>query len=84
MYDEVYALPVSPEKGDHVDNIERLDDVFYIRWTAGPDYERAFICIDDDEPDMNDIAAVSWDRAKLFAHSYRTALILARKEKNNG
>lgn len=55
------------------DRIERLDGVFYIRWTSGPNYEWAFICIDDGEPDMNDIARVSFGRAEAFAAAYRAA-----------
>ena len=65
--------PKTPRNPAHEDRIERLDDVFYIRWTSGPNYEWAFICIEDGEPDMNDIARVSFNRAKTFATAYRAA-----------
>lgn len=58
----------------HMDRIEKLDAVFYIRWTSGPDYEDAFICVDDDEPDMNAIAKVPFAKARLFAEAYRFVL----------
>lgn len=57
----------------HEDRIERLDKLFYIRWTSGPNYEWAFICVEDGEPDMNDICRVSFNRASLFAEAYRAA-----------
>jgi hypothetical protein len=57
----------------HEDRIERLDRLFYIRWTSGPNYEWAFICVEDDDADMNDICRVSFDRARLFAEAYRLA-----------
>lgn len=64
----------------HEDRIERLDRLFYIRWTSGPNYERAFICIEDGEPDMNDIAEVGFKKAKLFAAAYRVGKALPLSE----
>jgi hypothetical protein len=61
----------APRDPRYEDRIERLDRLFYIRWTSGPNYERAFICIEDGEPDMNDIAEVSFKRAEMFAAAYR-------------
>lgn len=59
----------------HEDRIERLDRVFYIRWTSGPDYEDAFICVDDGEPDMNAIAKVPFAKARIFAEALRVSLM---------
>lgn len=50
----------------HRDEIERLTSPFYIRWTSGPDYETAFLCVEDGEPDMNAFAEVSFGQARLF------------------
>jgi hypothetical protein len=55
-----------PANGSHEDRIERLNRVFYIRWTSGPDYERAFLCVEDGEPDMNEFAEVTFGAAHLF------------------
>lgn len=51
----------------HEDRIERLNRVFYIRWTSGPDYERAFLCVEDGEPDMNSFAATSFGCAHKYS-----------------
>lgn len=61
---------------NHEDRIEKLDSLFYIRWTCGPDYERAFICIEDGEPDMHDLATVSFKQARMFAAAYRAGKAL--------
>ena len=50
----------------HEDWTEVLSDVFYIRWTRGPDYERAYLCVDDGEPDTCDFAIVPFGQAELF------------------
>ena len=68
------SAPSEPRSSKHTDRIEKLDDIFYIRWTCGPDYERAFICVEDGEPDMNDIASVGFKRAAAFAEAYRFAM----------
>ena len=55
--------------------VEKLETVRgHIRWTCGPDYGRAFICVEDGEPDMNDIACVSFIKARGFAEWYRYAM----------
>lgn len=58
---------------EHEDRIEKLDEVFYIRWTSGPDYEDAFICVEDGEPDMLAVAKVPFGKARLFAAAYLAA-----------
>lgn len=70
------AGPPMSRNPAHEDRIERLDRLFYIRWTSGPNYERAFICIEDGEPDMHDIATVSFGQAQTFAAAYRAAKAL--------
>lgn len=50
----------------HEDRTERLTPFLYIRWTSGPDYERAFLCIEDGDADMRDFAVVSFGQAELF------------------
>lgn len=64
--------PITP-RSKHEDRIERLDAFVYIRWTSGPDYERAFICFDDGEPDMCDMTTTNYKGALLFAEVYRAA-----------
>jgi len=70
---EAQASTPSIRNPDHEDYIERLDRIFYIRWTAGPNYERAFLCIEDGEPDMHDLATMSYAQARIFAAAYRAA-----------
>ena len=62
--DTTLSEPVARAK--HKDIIERLNEVFYIRWTLGPDYERAFLCVEDGEPDMNSFADTSFGCANIF------------------
>jgi hypothetical protein len=78
---EPFGADVGRERLDavkHEDRIERLDRVFYIRWTSGPDYEDAFICVEDGEPDMNDVARVPFGRATLFKAGYLVSTKLLR------
>jgi hypothetical protein len=70
-------FPVIQGPSLHEDRIEKLDSVFYIRWTSGPNYEDAYICVEDGEADMNDIARVGFKSARLFAEAYRFAQKLA-------
>jgi hypothetical protein len=64
-----------------LDGIQRLcrswsgcfDRIFYLRWTSGPNYERVFLCIDDGEPDMHDLATMSFGQARIFAKAYSIA-----------
>ena len=60
----------------HEDRIERLDGLIYIRWTSGPNYERAFLCFEDGEPDMHDLATMTYKQATKFAAVYRAAKAL--------
>jgi hypothetical protein len=57
----------------HEDRIQKLDKVFYVRWTSGPDYERAFLCIEDGEADMRDFAIVSFGQAELFVAAFEAS-----------
>lgn len=57
--------PVAPQSA-HRDEIERLRHPFYIRWTSGPDYERAYLCVEDGDADMLDFATLSFREAGLF------------------
>ena len=57
----------------HEDRIQKLDRVFYVRWTSGPDYERAFLCVEDGEPDMRDFATVSFGQAALFVAAFEAS-----------
>jgi hypothetical protein len=63
------------ESVEHEDRIERLDRIFYIRWTSGPNYEDAFLCVEDGEPDMRDFARVSFGQAALFKAAYQAAAL---------
>lgn len=57
-----------------MDEIEHLAPPFYIRWTSGPDYEQAFLCVDDGDADMRDFAEVSFGMARLFKAGLAAAL----------
>lgn len=67
------AKPFDP-MAKHEDRIEHLAPPFYIRWTRGPDYERAYLCVDDGEADMRDFAEVSFGMARLFKAALTAAL----------
>jgi hypothetical protein len=67
--------PSLRENVEHEDRIERLDRIFYIRWTSGPNYEDAFLCVEDGEPDMRDFARVSFGQATLFKAAYQAAAL---------
>jgi len=57
-----------------MDRIERLSSIFYIRWTSGPNYETAFLCVEDGEPDMNAFAEVSFGEANKFKSAFVATL----------
>jgi hypothetical protein len=65
------------------DRIEKLQPPFYIRWTRGLNYEEAFLCVEDGEPDMREFATVSYGMANLFKAGLE-ALALIEKEKSRG
>jgi hypothetical protein len=54
----------------HEDWIEHLCPTIYVRFTRGPDYERAFLCVNDGEPDMRDVATMSFGQARLFMAAF--------------
>lgn len=62
----VGQAPAAAKNPLHEDRTERLTPFLYIRWTSGPDYERAYLCIQDGEPDMCCFAEVSHGQAELF------------------
>ena len=66
-----------PRSSEHEDRIERLQQPFYIRWTSGPDYERAYLCLEDGEPDMLDFACVSFGMARLFKEGMAAMALIA-------
>lgn len=62
-------------EGDkHSDIIDVLSPELYIRWTRGPNYERAFLCVEDGEPDMTAFAEVSFRQAQLFKAAFLASL----------
>lgn len=70
LYTHPAPQPSGPVVAQHRDEIERLAFPFYIRWTSGPNYETAFLCVEDGEPDMNDFAEVLFGQA----HKFKVAL----------
>lgn len=48
--------------------------VLYVRFESGPDLEDAWLCIEDGEPDMHDIATFSSHQcAQLFIAAMRAS-----------
>jgi len=64
----------------HEDWIEHLCPTIYVRFTRGPNYERAFLCVDDGEPDMRDVATMSFGQARLLMAAYTAALAQAETQ----
>lgn len=58
MTDVQQSPPQPPRKSEHKDWTESIRGTpFYVRFQCGPDYENAYLCVDDGEPDMHDLAA---------------------------
>ena len=62
----------------HEDWTEDLSKVFYLRFQRGPDYEHAYLCIRDGEPDMLDVARVSFKQARLIQEAFHVGSTIAR------
>lgn len=72
MTAETQAAEPTPRDPRFEDWTERLSSMLYIRFTRGPDYEDAFLCIDDGEPDMNDVARMSFGQARKLQAALNT------------
>jgi Lar family restriction alleviation protein len=55
----------------HEDWTEQATPLLYIRFTRGPDYENAYLCLDDGEPDMHDLASMSFTQARMLLEALR-------------
>lgn len=57
------------------EEILRINDLFYVRLVSGPDTEDAYLCVEDGEPDMNDLGKLwSHSLARTFVELMRSAL----------
>jgi hypothetical protein len=63
--------PIKPDPRWEHEHVTIPGTLFYVRMISGPDTEDAWLCVDDGEPDMNDLA-------KFWSHSTaRTFIALA-------
>ncbi len=66
MTDTQQSPPASAKSSLHRDWQEKIDGTpFYVLFQSGPDYENAYLCVDDGEPDMLDLGTF---------HSHQTAM----------
>lgn len=53
------------------EQIEQIGRLLYVRFTSGPDHEVAYLCLDDGEPDMHDLASMSFKQARILIEATR-------------
>ena len=73
MPDAQQSPPAEPRKSEHEDWQEAIPGTpFYLRFQRGPNYEIAYLCVDDGEPDMHDLGTFySHQTARDFVATMR-------------